>query len=748
MKIKIIIYSFLALYFSSCSNDKNLIRYVDPFIGSDAHGHVFVGANVPFGGVQVGPANFHKGWDWTSSYHYSDSIIKGFGHLKLSGTGIGDLGEILLMPANGDVLLTPVFNDYENGYASKYSKTDEYVSPGYYNVLLKKYNIRAELTATKRSGLHRYTFPKSSKSRVIINLEEGNGWDIPTETFLEKINDTIFHGYRFSKGWANDQKEFFSMIISKPVDKFFIVNQDSVYDKSKKKGKGVIGFLEFSTEENEQVFAKVGISPVSIKNAHENLMYEIKSWDFEKIKLSAEKAWNHELSKVEIKTEDDSKKKVFYTAMYHSMITPNLYHDINGDYRGADKKIYNDSSFTNYTLFSLWDTYRAAHPLYTILHTERVDDMITSMFKIYEHQGKLPIWHLRANETNTMVGYSAVPVLVDAAFKNLTSISDQSIFKSIKESSSKYFEPGIKEILELGYIPADYMVESVAKQMEYSISDWGIAQLAKKIGNNEDYEHYNDRAFNYKKYFDSETKFFRGKLSDGSWRTPFDPYSAAHRTNDYCEGNAWQYLWLTPQDPEGLIDLMGGEETFTQKLDSLFTISSELDDNASVDISGMIGQYAHGNEPSHHVAYMYSYAGKQYKTAPIIRTINNTLYTDKPDGLSGNEDCGQMSAWYIFSSIGFYPVNPTNGLYVFGSPLFDEVKINLPQEKQFIIKAENNSDLNIYIQSVKLNGENYNYSYITHKDIMKGGELVFEMGSIPNKSFANDKEFRPKSKMY
>ena len=299
------------------------------------------------------------------------------------------------------------------------------------------------------------------------------------------------------------------MIISKPVDKFFIVNQDSVYDESKKTGKGVIGFLEFSTEDNEQVFAKVGISPVSIKNAHENLMYEIKSWDFEKIKLSAEKAWNHELSKVEIKTEDNSKKKVFYTAMYHSMITPNLYHDINGDYRGADKKIYNDSSFTNYTLFSLWDTYRAAHPLYTILHTERVDDMITSMFKIYEHQGKLPIWHLRANETNTMVGYSAIPVLVDAAFKNLTSISDQSIFKSIKESSSKYFEPGIKEILELGYIPGDYMVESVAKQMEYSISDWGIAQLAKKIGNNEDYEHYNDRALNYKKYFDSETKFFK-----------------------------------------------------------------------------------------------------------------------------------------------------------------------------------------------------------------------------------------------
>lgn len=746
--MKINLYFILIVFFTSCVKNKSLIQYVDPFIGSDGHGHVFVGANVPFGGVQVGPANFHKGWDWTSSYHFSDSIIKGFGHLKLSGTGIGDLGEILLMPANGKLFINPGFNNYKKGYSSKYLKEEETVSPGYYRVNLEKYNIKVELTATQRCGFHRYTFPKSEKSRIIINLKEGNGWDIPTKTFLNQINDTVFQGYRYSKGWANDQREFFSMIISKPAENFFIVNQDSIYNETNKTGTGVIGFLEFKTQENEEVFAKVGISPVSVENAHENLLNEIKDWDFDRIKLQAENSWNSELSKVEIKTDDNSMKRIFYTAMYHSMITPNLYHDINGDYRGADKKIYNDKTFKNYTLFSLWDTYRAAHPLYTILHQEKVHDMVKSMYKIYEHQGKLPIWHLRANETNTMVGYSAIPVMVDATFKNLHSIDKELIYQSLKESASQDFEPGIKEILDIGYIPADKMVESVAKQMEYSISDWGIAQLAKDLNKKEDFNHFMERARNYRKYFDNETRFFRGKLLDGSWKTPFDPFSAAHRTNDYCEGNAWQYLWLVPQDPEGLIDLMGGDEMFVQKLDSLFTISSELDKNASVDISGMIGQYAHGNEPSHHVAYLYSYAGQQFKSPPIIRKINNTLYTDMPDGLSGNEDCGQMSAWYIFSSIGFYPVNPSSGMYVFGSPQFDEVKIHLPNNKKFTVTSINNSDSNIYIQSVKLNGKDYRYSYITHNDIIKGGNLVFEMGKSPNKSFGKDEKYRPQSKMY
>ena len=522
---------------------------------------------------------------------------------------------------------------------------------------------------------------------------------------------------------------------------------DKKFITDKKRGKGVIGFLNFKTNDNEIIYAKVGISPVSIKNAHENLSNEIKDWDFKKIKNIARKSWNDELSKIDVKTNDYSKKRIFYTALYHTMITPNLYHDVNGEYRGADDKIYKDESFSNYTLFSLWDTYRAAHPLYTITHPERVGDFINSMIKIYEQQGKLPVWHLRANETNTMPGYSAVPVLVDASLKGFD-LNLEKIYEAVKVTATGNFEPGVKELMARGYIPADFMVESVASNMEYAISDWGIAQLAKKLGKTDDFEYFLKRSKAYKQYFDPDTKFMRGKLSNGSWRVPFDPISAQHRVNDYCEGNAWQYLWLVPQDPEGLIELLGGEYEFNKKLDKLFSMSSEQEEGASMDISGLIGQYAHGNEPSHHTTYMYAYSGEHYKIADKVRHINNVLYTDQPDGLSGNEDCGQMSAWYVFSSIGFYPVNPSNGAYIFGSPLFDEVTLNIPGQNQFKISTKNNSDENIYIQSVKLNGKEYKYSYITHKQILEGGELEFVMGSNPNKNFGVEKKYRPKSIVY
>ena len=496
---------------------------------------------------------------------------------------------------------------------------------------------------------------------------------------------------------------------------------------------------------------KMGISTVSSKNALENMMIELPHWNFSKVKKDAEKKWEKELSKIKIKTDDIKKKRVFYTAMYHTMIAPNLYHDLNGEYRGTDKIVYKDSSFTNYTLFSLWDTYRAAHPLYTITHPERVSDFINSMVKIYEHQGKLPVWHLRGNETNTMPGYSGIPVVIDAALKGFDNIDLEKVFEAAKVSATGDFEPGVKDLMERGYIPADFMVESVASSMEYAIGDWGIAQLAKKLGKTEDYKYFLNRSKAYKNYFDEETRFMRGRLSDGSWRTPFNPISAEHRVNDYCEGNAWQYLWLVPQDPEGLIELLGGDEKYTEKLDELFSMSSDLGEGAhetSMDITGLVGQYAHGNEPSHHTTYMYAYSGQPYKIADKVRYINNELYTDKPDGLSGNEDCGQMSAWHIFSSLGFYPVNPSNGAYIFGSPLFDEASIVLPENKKFTIIANENSDQNIYIQSVKLNGKDYKYSYITHKDIMQGGELIFNMGPKPNKNFGKEKEFRPQSIVY
>ena len=735
-------------FYANTNNDINLIKYVDPFIGSGGHGHVFVGATVPFGGVQVGPTNFNKGWDWSSSYHHTDSIVKGFCHLNLSGTGMSDLGELTIMPATGKLKYNAGNQDnHMSGYSSLYRKNKEINTVGYYKVELERYDIDVELTASERVGFHRYTYPSSDNSRVIIDLGEGSA-DRPTETYITKVNDTTFQGHRFSSGWASDQREYFTLILSKPVKDFIIYDGDKKHNSNELKGTYVKGFLEFETEKNEEIYVKMGVSTVSSENALENLIFEIPHWNFEKVKKEAENKWNQELSKIAITTDDLKKKRVFYTAMYHTMIAPNLYQDVNGEYRGTDKVVYKDTSFTNYTLFSLWDTYRAAHPLYTITHPERVSDMVKSMLKIFDHQGKLPIWHLRGNETNTMPGYSGIPVVIDASLKGFEGIDLEEVFRAVKASATGDFEPGVKKLMEKGYIPGDYMVESVASSMEYAIADWAIAQLAKKLNKQEDYEYFLNRSKAYREYFDPETRFMRGKLSDGSWRTPFNPISAQHRVNDYCEGNAWQYLWLVPQDPEGLIELLGGDKKYTEKLDELFSMSSELGEEASMDITGLIGQYAHGNEPSHHTTYMYAYSGEPYKIADKVRYINNELYTDKPDGLSGNEDCGQMSAWHIFSSLGFYPVNPSNGAYVFGSPLFDEATIGLPENKKFTIIANENSDDNIYIQSVELNGKEYKYSYITHKDIMQGGELVFNMGPNPNLNFGKEKKYRPQSIVY
>jgi len=501
----LVILNFLFIE-SKSSLEKNLIKYIDPFIGSGGHGHVFVGASVPFGGVQVGPTNFNKGWDWSSSYHYSDSIVKGFCHLNVSGTGMSDLGELIIMPATGKLKINAGNqNNHMGGYSSLYRKDKEFVSAGYYKVSLERYDIDVELTASERVGFHRYTFPSFNQSRVIIDLGEGSA-DRPTETYLKKVNDTIFQGYRFSSGWASDQREYFTLIISKPVTDFIVYDRNQRHYKDELKGKYVKGFLEFSTKENEEIYVKMGVSAVSSKNALENLMTEIPHWNFNKVKIQAEQKWNTELSKIHIKTDDIKKKKVFYTAMYHTMIAPNLYHDINGEYRGTDKQVYKDTTFTNYTLFSLWDTYRAAHPLYTITHPERVSDMVNSMLKIFKHQGKLPVWHLRGNETNTMPGYSAIPVVVDASLKGFEGIDLEEVFEAVKISATGDFEPGVKDLMKYGYIPSDFMAESVASNMEYAIGDWAIAQLAKKLNKHEDYEYFLNRSKSYKQYFDKMWK--------------------------------------------------------------------------------------------------------------------------------------------------------------------------------------------------------------------------------------------------
>ncbi|WP_245964634.1 GH92 family glycosyl hydrolase [Rufibacter immobilis] len=725
------------------SSSSSLTQWVDPYIGTSFHGHVFMGANVPFGAVQLGPTNMSHGWDWCSGYHYSDSTIVGFAHTHLSGTGIGDLGDILVMPTVGEVTLVRGSLSIPNsGYYSLFSHEEEQAKPGYYAVKLKRYNIKAELTATERVGLHQYTFPQSDQASILFDLKEGIGWDNPTETYIKQINDTTLAGYRFSNGWANDQRVYFTAVFSKPIEKF---ESFQVYDTAATsptpagKGTRIKGIARFKTKSGEKVLLKVGISPVSSENALANIQAEVPHWNFNQIVREADDNWNKELQKIRIETTDKAQARTFYTALYHTMMAPSIFNDHNGDYRGTDKKVYPKANFTNLTTFSLWDTYRAAHPLYTILQVNRVNDMVNSMLAIYQQQGKLPVWHLMGNETNTMVGYSGVPVVADAIMKGFDGFDKKLAYEAMKATALGN-EFGLRKVKELGFIPADDEVESVAKGLEYAISDWCIALVAKKLGKEEDYQYFSTRGKNYQNYFDKQTRFMRGRISQDSWRTPFDPFKSEHRKDDYAEGNSWQYTWLVPQDVEGLVNLMGGPKPFALKLDSLFKIQGDMGEGASNDITGLIGQYAHGNEPSHHITYLYLYVGQPWKTAEHVRFIMQHMYTDKPDGIIGNEDVGQMSSWYILSTLGFYPVNPANGAYVFGSPAVKQAVLQLPNGKKLKISAPLSSQENIYIQSVTLNGKPYTKTYILHKDLMQGGTLFFEMGNKPSASWGVSKE--------
>jgi predicted alpha-1,2-mannosidase len=729
--ILIIVVGFTACRTECCTISP--VDYVDPFIGSGGHGHVFVGASVPFGAVQIGPNNINKGWDWCSGYHYSDSLIIGFSNLHLSGTGIGDLGDVLIMPYTGEVRLNKGVQEYPHGgYLSTFSHDNEIAKPGFYSVKMDN-GVKVELTATERVGFHRYYFPENEKAHIIIDLKEGIR-DRAAETSITQIDDYTLLGYRFSTGWAKEHKVFFAIRSSVPLLELKYFENDTLLDNNDEENKIVNALISFDSTP-AMVGLKVGISPVSSENALANIEAEIPDWDFDKVVASAHDKWDFELSKITVETKNEADKKIFYTSIFHSYIHPSLYNDFNGDYQGADNKTYTNPGFNIYTVFSLWDTYRSAHPLFTITQPERVNDFVNSMLAIYDEQGYLPIWHLHGYETGTMVGISSIQVIAEAYLKGFRGFDAERAYEAIKTTSMLDIE-GLNYLRELKAIPNDVGIgRSVGQALELSVSDGSTALMAKALGKDDDFKHFSKRAKNYQLYYDESVGFFRGISSDGSWNPLFSPVSSTKpMIKDYAEGNAWQYLWLAPHDIPGLIDLLGGEDNFTMRLDSFFTIENtedEIDNN----LTGLIGQYAHGNEPSHHIAYLYAKAGQQWKTAEKVRYIMKEFYKDDPDGVIGNEDAGQMSAWYVLSSLGFYPVFPASSEYVFGSPLFDRATIRLPEGRSFTIETENNSDENIYIRRVELNGEDYNKLTINHQDIMNGGVLKFVMGNRPNPDF-------------
>ena len=700
------------------SADESYTSYVNTKIGTGGHGHVFVGANVPFGLVQLGPTSIPQTWDWCSGYHESDSTVIGFSHTHLSGTGIGDLFDITVMPVIGEVTYARGTEDApQSGLWSYADRTREVSRPGYYSVPLERYGITAELTATKRVGLHKYTFPASEEAAIVFDLENGGCWDKATEVHIEAVGDNAVKGWRYSEGWAKDQKIYFSAEFSKPFDSFEVCGENSMY-----------GRASFKTTEGEEIMLKVALSPVSTEGAQANMTAELSGWDFDAVAKAADKAWNEELSKIRIETDDEQAREIFYTGLYHTMIAPSVFCDVNGDYRGADGKTHADDGFVNYTTFSLWDTYRAAMPLMTIIHPEKMNDMVNTLLHIYQQQGKLPVWHLMGCETDCMVGNPGIPPVADAILKGYDGFDKQLALEAMKASAVTP-DRGQDLRMKYGYIPCNKMYESVAFDMEYAIADWALAQAAKELGDEEAYSHFLERSRSYKNFFDPETGFMRGKDDKGNFRTPFSPFSSSHREDDYCEGNAWQYTWLVPHDFEGLVECFGSKEAFLKKLDELFTVSSEIEGgNTSPDISGLIGQYAHGNEPSHHIIYFYTMAGQPWKAADRVREVLSMLYHDAPDGLSGNEDVGQMSSWYILSSLGFYQAEPAGGRYWFGSPLFDKAEIKT-EGGTFTVIAENNSAENKYIQKVMLNGQEYRKPYVDFADIKAGGELVLTMGS-------------------
>ncbi|OXB03304.1 GH92 family glycosyl hydrolase [Flavobacterium pectinovorum] len=716
--------------------DNFFTNHVNPFIGTGGHGHTYPGATVPFGMLQVSPDNGISSWDWCSGYHYSDSIVAGFSHLHLSGTGIGDLADILFMPTNKKLDLTTKTTSRDQlPYKSKYSHVNEKATPGSYQVFLEDPKINVELTSSQRTAFHKYTFAKNDKQSVVIDLGFAINWDKALKTSITVEDQFTISGYRYSMGWAKNQKVFFVAKFSKPITESVLLANKQIVTGKSAEGENTAAQLFFDANNNQELFVKVALSSVSVANAKDNLDGE--SSNFENTKTKAANIWNAALNKIEVETPVDSLKTIFYTAMFHTQVAPVAYSDKNGQFRREDDQIVTAKDYTAYSTLSLWDTFRAENPLLTLLAPKQTSDIVNSMLAYYDTKKILPVWTLYANETNTMTGYHSIPVIVDAYQKGIKGFDAEKAYQAMKVTMMQD-ERGLNFYKKYGYIPYNLLDESVTITLEYAYDDWCVAQMAKALGKTEDYQFFLNRSKAYQYLFDSKTGFMRGKSEDGkSWNEPFDPKHSNHREHtDYTEGNAWQHSWFVPHNVDDFITLHGSNEVFTKRLEQLFTESSEITgSNVSADISGLIGQYAHGNEPSHHIAYMFNHANQPWRTQYWVRHILDTQYNTTPNGLSGNEDCGQMSAWYVFSSMGLYPMNPASGEYEIGSPIFEKAKINLEGGKSFVIEAENVSNKNFYIQSATLNGVPFNTTVITHKQILQGGILHFVMGAEPNKNW-------------
>ncbi len=704
----------------SCEETKQKLivplQEVNPFIGTGGHGHTYPGVSVPFGGVQLSPDTRLKGWDGCGGYHYSDSVIYGFSHTHLSGTGVSDYGDILLMPFIGE----PNFNNGyktspDSGYASRFSHSSETSEAGFYSVNLSDYDIDVELTSSSKCGFHRYSYNNTSQTRrIILDLEHR---DELLDYKIELIEPNIIQGKRISKAWAREQHVYFYIEVR---DGF----ENPIFNKDSTK------LIFTPSTQYPPVRVKTGISAVSIEGAKKNMALEIPHWDFDSEKAFCKKLWEKELNGIQVKMNSKTEDKIFYTALYHSYLNPNSFLDADNKYRGTDLKIHTAENHGYYTIFSLWDTYRATHPLFTITQRARTKSFIDTFLKQYKEGGKLPVWELAGNYTGCMIGYHSIPVIVDAYQNGITDFDTELALEAMI-ATSKANELGKIEYAENGYMASDEEHESVSKNLEYAYDDWCIAQFAKALNKPEIYKEYIIRAQNYKNIFDPETKFMRSKRNQ-QFQVPFDPTEVNF---NFTEANSWQYSFYVPHDIEGLKKLFGGADAMDTKLDSLFSTSNKTTGRTQVDITGLIGQYAHGNEPSHHMAYLYNYVGKPWKTQQMVRRILAEMYSNEPDGLIGNEDCGQMSSWYVLSALGIYPVTPGSGYYDLGSPLVKHATFNLENKKTFEIIAHNQSKENVFVQAIKLNGKPYNKLYLLHKDIIAGGKLEFEMGPIPNKEW-------------